>query len=85
MAVFVLVRKESYYDSVLLMRISQALRSLPGTEDTVAVMGTPQSRALLAGQGYRGAALDSAGPNDLVLAVRGTGVTLEQADAALLS
>lgn len=82
MTVFVLVRKESYYDSVLLMRISQTLRALPGAADAVAVMGTPQNRVLLVQQGFGGAALDGAGPNDLVLAVRGAGVTPEEVNAA---
>jgi FdrA protein len=81
MAVFVLLRKESYFDSVLLMRISQSLQGLPGAEDAVAVMGTPHNRDLLAGQGYGGPILDGAGPNDLVIAVRGN-VTPEQAEAA---
>jgi FdrA protein len=81
MAVFVLLRRESYFDSVLLMRISQALQELPGAEDAVAVMGTPHNRELLAGQGFGGPILASAGPNDLVIAVRGEGVTAERAEA----
>ncbi len=71
MAAFVLVRKDSYHDSVLLMRISQALRSLPGVEDAVVAMGTPHNRELLDAQGYAGGALAGATPNDLVIAVRG--------------
>ena len=67
----VLVRKDSYHDSVLLMRLSQALRGLPGVEDAVVAMGTPHNRELLAGQGYGGAELAAAGSNDLVIAVRG--------------
>jgi FdrA protein len=68
---FVLVRKDSYHDSVLLMRVSQALHGLTGVEDAVVAMGTPQNRDLLAAQGYGGPALAAATPNDLLIAVRG--------------
>src|SRR5512137_709485 len=71
MAAFVLVRKDSYHDSVLLMRVSQALKGLAGVEDAVVAMGTPQNRDLLAAQGYGGPDLAGAGPNDLLIAVRG--------------
>lgn len=67
----VLVRQDSYHDSVLLMRLSQALAGLSGVEDAVVAMGTPHNRGLLAAQGYAGPQLDAAGPNDLVIAVRG--------------
>jgi FdrA protein len=70
-AAFVLVRKDSYHDSVLLMRLSQGLRSVAGVEDAVVVMGTPQNRDLLEAQGYPGKELATAGPNDLVIAVKG--------------
>ena len=71
MAVFVLVRKDSYHDSVLLMRVSQALKGLAGVEDAVVAMGTPQNRELLGAQGYGGPALAAATPNDLLIAVKG--------------
>ena len=53
MAAFVLVRKDSYHDSVLLMRISEALKHVAGVEDAVVAMATPQNRELLEAQGYR--------------------------------
>ncbi len=68
---FVLVRRDAYQDSVLLMRLSEALRGLPGVEDAVVAMGTPHNRELLETQGYGGAALTGASPNDLVIAVKG--------------
>jgi succinyl-CoA synthetase alpha subunit len=70
-AAFLLVRKDSYHDSVLLMRVSQALKGLAGVEDAVVAMGTPQNRDLLGAQGYRGPALAAATPNDLLIAVKG--------------
>ena len=71
MAAFVLVRKDSYHDSVLLMRVSQALKGLAGVEDAVVAMGTSQNRDLLGAQGYGGPALAAATPNDLLIAVKG--------------
>ena len=71
MSAAVVVRKDSYHDSILLMRLSQALAALPGVEDAVVAMGTPQNRELLASQGYDGSSLADAGPNDLVIAVKG--------------
>jgi FdrA protein len=70
-AAFVLVRRDSYHDSVLLMRVSQALKGLAGVEDAVVAMGTPQNRDLLGAQGYGGPALAAATPNDLLIAVKG--------------
>jgi succinyl-CoA synthetase alpha subunit len=71
LAAFVLVRRDSYHDSVLLMRVSQALKGLAGVEDAVVAMGTPQNRELLGAQGYGGPALAAVTPNDLVIAVKG--------------
>ena len=71
MAAFVLVRRDSYHDSVLLLRVSQALKGLAGVEDAVVAMGTPQNRGLLGAQGYGGPALAAATPNDLLIAVKG--------------
>ncbi|AXA37154.1 MAG: acyl-CoA synthetase [Candidatus Sumerlaea sp.] len=65
------VRRGEYFDSVLLMRISRSLKQLEGVEDAVVAMGTPQNKALLAEQGFAGPDLDSATPNDLIIAVRG--------------
>ncbi len=85
MTPLVLVRKDSYFDSILLLRVSQALKGTPGIEDAVVVMGTPQNRALLQAIGYGGAELETAGPNDLVLGIKGEGVSprriLEALDA----
>ncbi len=83
MAAFVLVRKDSYHDSVLLMRISEALKHLAGVEDAVVAMATPQNRELLEAQGYRGPELAAAGPNDLVIAVKGDAGAAKTVEAAL--
>ena len=72
MTPLVIVRRDSYHDSVLLMRVSQKLKARDGVEDAVVAMGTPHNRALLAQAGFSGEALDSAGPNDLLIAVKAT-------------
>jgi succinyl-CoA synthetase alpha subunit len=84
---FVLVQPDSYHDSVLLMRLSESLRRLPGVEDVAVAMGTPQNRELLGGQGYDRGELAKAGPNDLVIAVESASVApaaVEEALAKLL-
>ncbi len=83
MAVHVLVRRDAYQDSVLLMRLSEALRGLPGVADATVAMGTPHNRELLVAQGYGGAALSGAGANDLVIAVKGGDGTPEVVEAEL--
>ena len=83
MAAFVLVRKDSYHDSVLLMRISEALKHVAGVEDAVVAMATPQNRELLGAQGYRGPELAAAGPNDLVIALMGDATAPKAVEAAL--
>ncbi|MFH1842336.1 MAG: acyl-CoA synthetase FdrA [bacterium] len=74
----VFIQKDSYHDSVLLMRISRELQGGDGISDAVVVMGTPFNRALLVDMGYAAADLEEAGPNDLVLAVSGEVVEPEE-------
>ena len=83
MAAFVLVRKDSYHDSVLLMRVSQGLKGLAGVEDAVVAMGTPLNRELLGSQGYSGPALAAATANDLVIAVKGAADAMAAVEAEL--
>jgi FdrA protein len=80
---FVIVRKDAYHDSVLLMRVSQALKNLDRIEDVVVAMGTPHNRELLRQNGYGGEALDAAGPNDLVIAVKGDPAGSEIVEATI--
>lgn len=70
----VTVRKDSYHDSVLLMRISREVKALDGVDDAVVAMATPHNLELLASTGYESLDLASAGPNDLVIAVRAEGI-----------
>ncbi len=83
MTSFVIVRKDSYHDSVLLMRISRDLKTLDRIEDAVVAMGTPHNRDLLRRSGFDDPSLAAAGPNDLVIAVKGNRVDAAAVEAAI--
>ena len=74
------VRRNTYVDSVSLLHVSARVASGPGVLDASLVMATPLNREVLRQAGY-GFAADDAGPNDLVIAVRG--VDEQHAEAAL--
>lgn len=61
--------KNQYYDSVFLMRLAKNLGDEPGVEQTAALMGTEKNKELLAAIGVSGAELQTASPNDLVVAL----------------
>jgi FdrA protein len=65
------VRRNLYYDSVRLMRVSEVLLGRPGVASASTVMGTEMNVELLMRDGFSAAALASAGPGDLVIAVAG--------------
>ncbi len=65
----VLVRKDAYFDSVVLMLLSRELKGRPGVKDAVVAMGTGMNLGLLASTGCTAADLAGATPNDLVIAV----------------
>jgi succinyl-CoA synthetase alpha subunit len=84
----VLVRKDAYFDSVVLMLLSRELKGRPGITDAVVAMGTPMNLSLLASMGCTDGALAAATPNDLVIAVDGADPatvegTLAAAEASL--
>lgn len=70
MTVHVEVRKNTYYDSVTLMALTQKMAALPDVAAAVAVMATPMNRDLLAGVGLLTDAAETAGADDLVVAIR---------------
>jgi succinyl-CoA synthetase alpha subunit len=65
-----LVRRNVYHDSVALMRVSDQLRALPGVVAAAAGMATDLNRELLADAGLLTDDAKTAGPNDLVIAIR---------------
>ena len=78
MSELVRVEQGRYHDSVTLMRASAAASAEPGVEAVIAAMATPLNQDLLREAGFPPPA---AGPDDLVMAVRG--VDEAAVDAAL--
>jgi FdrA protein len=64
------VRPGSYYDSVVLMQLQRALSALPGVLDAGVVMATPTNREVLAASGLVPGREVTAGPHDLLIAVK---------------
>ena len=65
------VERNRYYDSVFLMAVARRLSDLDGIEEAAAVMGSPANKEILLGMGVGAASVANAGPNDLVIALRG--------------
>jgi FdrA protein len=70
-----------YVDSVVLMRLAQALAKAPGVVDAAAVMATEANRRLLAEGGFTANGAAGVGANDLIVAVKALD---EQSAAAAL-
>ena len=69
MAVWNVVKRGAYHDSVTLMRLSHLMEAVPGVTRAAAMMGTPANRALLRDAGLLDAEGETAAPTDLVIAV----------------
>ncbi len=67
----ILVQKDSYYDSVFLMLINQDVKQIPGIKDAVVAMGTEMNVDLLKDMGLTNGEVESAGANDLIIALEG--------------
>jgi succinyl-CoA synthetase alpha subunit len=74
------ILRSRYVDSVVLMRLAQALEQETGVEHAAALMGTAANLALLRAGGFVDGACDAA-PDDLVVAV--TGGSADAVEAAL--
>ena len=78
------VERGRYLDSVALMRLSRRLAAQPGVENAALMIGTPSNKALLRDAGLLAKEGDAAGPNDLIIAIRGADHAARSAlDAAL--
>jgi succinyl-CoA synthetase alpha subunit len=64
------IRRTFYLDSVALMRISRAVSSLAGIETAALMIGSVTNKKLMRDAGLLNADSDSAGANDLIIAVR---------------
>ena len=72
------VRNNAYVDSVTLLQVSADVSSLAGVLEAALVMATDLNRQVLRDSGLLAGGVDSAGPNDLVIAVR----AVNEAEAA---
>jgi len=66
------VRRNSYFDSIDLMRVAEQARQLGGVADVAVVMGTAPGRAMLAEAGMWPSEAPEGGASDLLIAVRAT-------------
>jgi FdrA protein len=64
------VRRATYFDSIVLMRISRQIAELPGVEEAGLILGTPANKQILQEAGILGADGETAAPGDLILALR---------------
>lgn len=64
-----IIRKNQYYDSVFLMGISKRISDVSGVQQNAVLMGSETNKGLLADIGIHDAQIDSAQPNDLIVAV----------------
>ncbi len=81
MTVKTLIKKSEYHDSVTLMLVARELTKFPGVIDVGVIMATEANKALLKDSGLLTPDVQSATPNDLVIAVSANNGV---ADAALL-
>lgn len=78
------IRRHEYRDSMVLMYVSSQLSELPGVERAMTVMGTEANKELLATVGLAAPEIASAGPSDLVIALRASDeAAAAQAEARL--
>lgn len=82
MSEIVELRSGIYHDSVTLLRISQAVTDADGVTAAQVAMATPLNVDLAAGLGF--AIPDGAGPNDLLVAIRGDNEAAVNAGLAAL-
>ena len=73
------VLRNRYQDSVTLMQVAVGLRTSDGIEDAALMMGTDPNKEMLAEAGLLAEEGRSAGPNDLIVAVRGSYEAVQQA------
>src|SRR5262249_22613 len=66
------VRRATYFDSIVLMRISRQIAGMAGVEEAGLMLGTPANKEILREAGGLGADGEAAEPGDLILALRAT-------------
>ena len=73
------IRTGAYYDSIILMQLQRSLAEQPGVLDAGVVMGTEANKDVLAQSDLLAPQTETAGPDDLVIVVRGQDESAAQA------
>jgi FdrA protein len=76
------VRRATYLDSIVLMRISRQIGALPGVEEAGLIIGTPANKEILRDANILGPEGSAAGPSDLIIALRTTNAPTAEAALA---
>ncbi len=75
------IQKNRYQDSVTLMQVAVRLRDTSGIEDAALMMGTDPNKEILSEASLLTSDGQAAGPNDLIIALRGSEDAIEHASA----
>lgn len=62
------IRKNTYYDSVALMRITKEIKKMPGVQEVIVGMGTELNKELVANLGLSSDGIKELNPNDFFIA-----------------
>lgn len=71
MSTGVIIKKNSYFDSVFLMQVAKGISNEPGIDQAVALMGTENNKTVLIKMGVKKKEIDSASSNDVVIFIEG--------------
>lgn len=77
----VIVKKNTYRDSVNLMLLADQIGKMPGIDNIAILMGTPANKDRLSATGFQPSALETASPGDLCIGVEAKGAA--EMEAAL--
>lgn len=80
-----LVQPNRYQDSVTLMQVAERARALAGIADAALMMGTEPNKELLQDAGLLAPEGEAAGPNDLIIALRGDEAAIQAAQGQMES
>jgi FdrA protein len=69
----IVVKRNEYHDSIQLMRISEELRKIDGVKQLMVMMATPSNKQILNSMGLSNTDTESAGKNDMIVALRAVG------------
>ena len=72
MSTGVIIKKNSYFDSVFLMQVAKGISNEPGIDQAIVLMGTENNKTLLIKMGVKKKEIDSVSSNDVVIFIEGS-------------